>query len=104
MPIYTWIPVIVYARPEVSLYKTQQDCADIPVVGEMPDHPSPKPERVMTWIIERLPDGSVLDPFTGSGTTLLAAKNLGRRAIGIEIEPKYCEIAVKRLRQEVLPL
>jgi DNA methylase len=98
-----WIPAVVYARPEDSLYKPQQDCADVPVIGDMPDHPSPKPERAMTWIIDRLPDGSILDPFAGSGTTLWAAKNLNRRAIGIEIEPKYCEIAVKRLRQEVLP-
>jgi len=97
-----WIPVLVYARPELSLYRPQQDCADVPVFGLMPEHPSPKPERAMTWILQRLPNGSVLDPFAGSGTTLLAAKALGRHAIGIEIEEKYCAIAVKRLRQEVI--
>ena len=66
-------------------------------------HPTQKPEAVMRQLLVVGGD-TVLDPFMGSGTTLRAAKDLGRRAIGIEIEEKYCEIAVKRLAQEVLAL
>lgn len=73
------------------------------VNGDKPDHPTPKPLSFMRKLVERVtePQESVLDPFMGSGTTLLAAKILGRKAIGIEIEERYCEIAATRLSQEI---
>jgi site-specific DNA-methyltransferase (adenine-specific) len=66
-------------------------------------HPTQKPITIMSWIVGRTPDGVICDPYLGSGTTLCAAKDLGRQAIGIEIEERYCEIAATRLSQEVLP-
>jgi site-specific DNA-methyltransferase (adenine-specific) len=69
-------------------------------------HPTQKPLRLMVAVVALVsePGALVPDPYTGTGTTLVAAKDLGRRAIGIEIEEHYCEIAAKRLSQEVLPL
>jgi DNA modification methylase len=72
--------------------------------GKRRYHPTQKPIALMSWVIERCPKGAILDPFVGSGTTLLAAKRLGRHAIGIEIEERYCEIAARRCSQEVLGL
>jgi len=68
-------------------------------------HPTQKPLPLMQWAIRFLPEHcvTILDPFAGSGTTLVAAKMLGRRATGVEIEERYCEIAARRLAQDVLP-
>lgn len=72
------------------------------VSGDMPNHPSPKPIQFMRRLLARFDDKSVLDPFMGSGTTLVAAKLLGLRAVGIEINREYCKAAAERLRQGVL--
>lgn len=68
------------------------------------DHPAQKPESFVSAIVGNItpPGGAVLDPYMGSGTTLRAAKNIGLTAVGIEIEERYCEVAAKRLGQEVL--
>jgi len=70
------------------------------------DHPTGKPPRLVKRLTTLFSDvgETILDPFMGSGTTLRAAKDLGRYAIGIEIEEKYCEIAAKRMAQMVMPL
>jgi DNA modification methylase len=67
-------------------------------------HPTQKPLDVIKWSLSHAPldVATVLDPFMGSGTTLRACKDLGRKGTGIEIEERYCEIAANRLRQEVL--
>jgi site-specific DNA-methyltransferase (adenine-specific) len=80
-----------------------------PLFGESFDavknnHPTVKPLALMQWLIRLVtpPGGILLEPFAGSGTTLLAAKAEGRRAVGIEMEERYCEIAANRLSQGVL--
>ena len=69
-------------------------------------HTTQKPEPLLVELVRLFTDNddTICDPFMGSGTTLAAAKRLGRKAIGIERKEKYCEIAAKRLRQEALPL
>ena len=64
-------------------------------------HPNQKPLSLLKYLLTKHPGMNVLDPFMGSGTTLRAAKDIGRRATGIEIEERYCEIAAKRLSQSV---
>lgn len=65
-------------------------------------HPAEKPESLIRKLIEESGGESVLDPFMGSGTTLAAAKSLGIQAIGIEIERKWCDVAIQRLRENPL--
>jgi site-specific DNA-methyltransferase (adenine-specific) len=69
-------------------------------------HPCPKPMAWARWLVSRaaVEGATVLDPFAGSGTVLMASKELGRKSIGIEIEERYCEIAAQRCAQEVLGL
>lgn len=84
-----------------SIYDWWHDEQVKNVSAEKTEHPCQIPLEIMKKIISISEGEIILDPFMGSGTTLRAAKDLGRKAIGIEIEEKYCEIAVKRLRQEV---
>lgn len=67
-----------------------------------PEHPTPKPVSLMERLLEKCPPGQVADPFAGAGATLVAAKGLGRRAVGVEVEERYCEIAARRLAQGAL--
>ena len=93
-----WEPILIYGKASIA-----NDTITCPNDEHETGHPTQKPLRLMRRLIATFQGGVVLDPFMGSGTTLRAAKDLGRRAIGIEIEEKYCEIAARRLAQEVLP-
>lgn len=98
-----WEACLFYAKENHEFIKRIPDVIIADRTGNEL-HPTQKPEDLMGRLIGANVGETILDPFMGSGTTLRAAKDFGRKAIGIEIEEKYCEIAVKRLRQEVLPL
>lgn len=95
-----WEPVLVYGEHRFA-YDAKRINANTKA-GKL-GHPCAKPLELFLWLAaESKTEGTVLDPFVGSGTALVAAKMLGRRAIGIDVEERYCEIAVERLRQTVL--
>lgn len=98
-----WEAICFYCKEKHQFIKRPSDVIFADRTGNY-YHPTEKPIEIWQQLLEANVGDLVLDPFMGSGTTLVAAKNLGRKAIGIEIEEKYCEVAVKRLRQEVLEL
>jgi site-specific DNA-methyltransferase (adenine-specific) len=94
-----WGPVPEPGRAGSSVLRVTS-----PTLGGRGFHPTEKPVSLMVMLLLRCPPGTILDPFMGSGTTLVAAKSLNRHAIGIEIEERYCEIAARRCSQGVLGL
>jgi len=99
-----WETVFVYGKPPTTQTHDYFTAHANTVREDIPGHPCPKPLKWGQWLCNKFFEegDTVLDPFMGSGTTLRAAKDLNRRAIGIEIEEKYCEIAANRMNQEVL--
>ena len=89
-----------------SIYRTQSSLVGSPhgIVARAGGHPHAKPLDVLETLIESLPGRIVADPFSGSGSTLVAARNMGRKAIGVELEERYCEMIAKRLDQGVLDI
>ena len=103
LPTSEWI--VLWAKPAWRL--RDKSASQIGNVWRTPpetrgNHPAPFPIGLPTRMIDATTAALICDPFMGSGTTLRAAKDLGRKAIGIEMDEKYCEMAAKRLVQEVL--
>jgi site-specific DNA-methyltransferase (adenine-specific) len=102
VPSYEWIMLLTKPAFRITTY-TVFDLWHIQPEANT-DHPAPFPLRLARTAIGATSAQLVLDPFMGSGTTLRAAKDCGRKAIGIEIDERFCEMAAKRLSQEVLDL
>jgi DNA modification methylase len=100
--IYIWGQGFRKSSPPLrSVIKTNEHR---PTAVQSTGHPTPKPIGLMQTLIKRCPPGTIADPFAGSGATLIAARNLGRHAIGVELEEKYCELIATRLSQEAFDL
>lgn len=98
-------PILFYGRDPRAGIGQLPSGISVTEASEKNGHPCPKPFTAWRWLLHKLapePHETIHDPFSGSGTTLVASKQMGRKAIGIEIEERYCEIAANRLRQEVL--
>ena len=96
---------ILYCRTRNAVdfpSKTARDLIRIKPDYSEREHPAQKPLELLTELLENSAVGLVLDPYAGAGTTLVAARNLGRRAVGVEIEERYCEIIARRLSRGVL--
>lgn len=106
---FQWEAVLIATNGERKIWNGGEAKSNIlrvqKVIPQNGEHPTPKPVGLMRELIEcnSDPGDIILDPFMGAGSTLVAAKESGRKGIGIELQEKYIEIAVKRLRQEVLP-
>jgi hypothetical protein len=100
----SWQEIYVLGGP----WAGSRDCGSVlqcpPVQSSGRWHPNEKPVALLKALLVKSIDGLVIDPFMGAGSTLVAAKALGRPAIGIELEERYCAVAVERLAQGVLPL
>jgi DNA modification methylase len=86
-------------RRSVNVYITDESRASAGGLAARIGHPTPKPVGLIEQLLTKCPPGIIADPFAGSGSTLLAARAQGRRAVGVEIEERYCEIIARRLAQ-----
>lgn len=99
-----FMPVCLYGTAPNLQNGARPTCLRSTDVAQESEHPTPKPEQWLNWLVSLASEQSdtILDPFMGSGTTLVAAKLQGRKAVGIEINEQYCAEAVRRLAQGVL--
>ena len=98
-----WEPLVVYGKNNTTMHDYFHASPEPQTNG----HPCQKPQLWSKWLIARATNNNgdiVLDPFMGSGTTIITARQLNRKCIGIELSEKYCEIAAKRCSQSVMKL